>query len=284
MELYLRKDLPEPERIAGLLADALDALLEMDASEWEIEPHGLSQHSFETYFDYLEKHQGAIGTGRLGRLEWAFLAALGYDPSVPTLHRALSSDPAFFVQVISAIYKPRSEEGDTEPSEEEKRAAENGYRLLSSWSVLPGTDAEDNLNEGVLREWVDEARRLLTEADRLEVGETHIGHVLSHAPRDAEDRWPAEPVRNLLEHLQSERVEQGMRIQTYNNRGVTSRSLDAGGEQERELAEMYQGWERALRNRWPRSAAVLRDLAVSYRSDAQRHDAEAEQRRRGLDI
>jgi hypothetical protein len=282
--LYLRKDLPEPDRVAILLADALDALLKADASGQDIGPDGLAQHSFESFFDFLEKHRDAVGTDRLARLEWAYLAALGYDPSVPTLHGALSSDPEFFVQVVSAIYKPRSVESESEPSADERRVAENGYRLLSSWSVVPGTEAEGRIDENALQHWVDEARRLLEEADRLEVGETHIGHVLAHAPRDSEDRWPAEPVRNLLELLQSETVEQGMRIQTYNNRGVTSRALDAGGEQERELAEMYQGWEKAFRNRWPRTAAVLRDLAVSYRRDAQRHDAEAEQRRRGLDI
>jgi len=284
LELYLRKYAADRSELALLVADGLDALLEASSSSGLDALEGLSQHSFDQFFEFLEANREAVGPDRVARLEWAYLGALGYNPDVPMLHEELATNPDFFVQVISALYKEASADSPGEPTEEAKRIAENGFRLLSSWSIVPGTDAEGKLDEGRLRAWVTEARRLLRAADRLAVGESQIGHILASGGWDAEDRWPAKPVRNLLEELQSKNVEEGLRIETYNSRGVVSRSLDAGGEQELEIAEKYERWATEFQDRWPRTASVLRDLGKSYRADAKRHDAEAEERRRGLDL
>lgn len=284
LELYLRKDTGDSDEFTVLVADALDALLKVDVDDSPAEAlEGLSQYSFDKLFEYLEARRQAVGEDRLARLEWAYLGALGYDPNVPMLHEELATSPGFFVEVISALYKEKSAEAASEPTAEAKRIAENGYRLLSSWSLVPGQNEDGEIDEAALRKWIDEARESLKAADRLEVGETQIGHILASSGRDAEDRWPSEPVRNVLEQLQSKRIEEGFRIQKYNSRGVVSKSVDAGGEQEQELAEMYEGWAKAFQDKWPRTASVLRDLAKSYRHDAKRHDAEAEQRRRGFD-
>lgn len=283
LELYLRKDTGDSDEFTVLVANALDALLKMNVNDSPAEAlEGLSQYSFDQLFEYLEAHRQAVGEDRLARLEWAYLGALGYDPNVPMLHEELATNPRFFVEVISALYKEKSAEAASEPTEEAKRIAENGYRLLSSWSLVPGQNENGEIDEAALRKWIDEARDLLKAADRLEIGEDHIGRILASSGRDAEDRWPSEPVRNILEKLQSKAVEEGFRVQKYNSRGVVSRSMTAGGEQELELAEQYEGWAKAFQDKWARTASVLRDLAKSYRHDAKRHDAEAEQRRRGF--
>lgn len=174
----------------SLVADALDALLKVDVKDSPAAAlEGLSQYSFDQLFEYLEAHRQAVGEDRLARLEWAYLGALGYDPNVPMLHEQLATSPQFFVEVISALYKERSAEAASEPTEEAKRIAENGYRLLSSWSLVPGQGEDGEIDEAALRKWIDEARELLKAADRLEVGETHIGHILASSGRDAEDRW-----------------------------------------------------------------------------------------------
>jgi hypothetical protein len=90
-------------------------------------------------------------------------------------------------------------------------------------------------------------------------------------------------VRNVLEQLDSKEVERGMATAKYNSRGIVSKSIDAGGEAEHELAEEFENQAKVFRDRWPRSAAVLDDLAASYRRDARRGDEEAEQRRQGFD-
>lgn len=46
----------------------------------------------------------------------------------------------------------------------------------------------------------------------------------------------------------------------YNSRGVVSKSIDAGGEAEHELADGLEKQAKDFGDRWPRSAAVLGDL------------------------
>jgi hypothetical protein len=71
-------------------------------------------------------------------------------------------------------------------------------------------------------------------------------------------------------------------VQTYNNRGVTSRGLLEGGSQERALADHYRQKADLIRDEWPRSAALLVGIAESYESDARRNDADSERWREGL--
>lgn len=127
------------------------------------------------------------------------------------------------------------------------------------------------------------SRELLAAADRLQAGEGQIGAILAYAHQDADGAWPPEPVRNALEHLDSRAVERGMATAKYSSRGVVSKSIDAGGEADHELADGFEKQAKDFRDRWPRNAAVLGDLATSYRRDARRGDEEAEQRRQGFD-
>jgi hypothetical protein len=83
-------------------------------------------------------------------------------------------------------------------------------------------------------------------------------------------------VRDLLEEVTSEDLEQGIYKGTFNSRGWISRALGEGGAQERELAERYHTYARLLNDRWPRTAGLMRQIAEAYVSDARREDTEAE--------
>lgn len=283
LSLYSRDKGSDPQELATLIAEGLDALLKKGTDDSEI--RALSQYDFQTLFSYLEEHKDAVGWERVARLEWAYLGALGYDANVPELNRLLATDPDIFLQVITAIYRPHSEPKDErpKPSPEEERVGTNAYRLLSSWKTVPGLKEDGKLDPDRLRAWVEEAIRKLEDVDRKEVGEIYIGHVLAYAPAGEDGVRPAPEVRDLLEDLQADGVEQGLRTELYNQRGVTSRDPEEGGNQERVLAKQYAEQADAVADQWPRTAAVLRDLAESYEHDARRYEREAERRRRGLD-
>jgi alpha-L-fucosidase len=95
-------------------------------------------------------------------------------------------------------------------------------------------------------------------------------------PPDPDGAWPHIAVRDLIEELRSEQLEGGLKIGVYNSRGVFMKSPTAGGEQERQIAERYQGYANQVSDRWPRTAAMLRRIARSYISDARREDINAE--------
>jgi hypothetical protein len=281
---------------APLIADALEQL--GARAQPDPEMGLLSHHEFVDIFAFLA--DAKLPTDRLARLEWAYLPALGYDARPVALGRMMADDPAFFVDVVSRVYRPRAESDEddadaasTEKTEKEelvnkddeeklRSLAMNAYRLLSEWRRVPGVGEDGVIEEAALRTWVQTARERLRESARLEVGDTHIGQVLAWSPPDADGVWPGEAVRNLLETLQSEDVENGLRIELYNSRGPTSRSPFAGGVQERELANKYREQATGFVDRWPQTASVLRALADTYDRDARRHDDDAERTHRGL--
>lgn len=72
-----------------------------------------------------------------------------------------------------------------------------------------------------------------------------------------------------------------VRTALFNKSGVTSRSLDEGGRQERELAAQYGAWSDALSASHWRLAGMLRSQAESYVHDPRSEDSEAAWRSEG---
>ena len=70
-------------------------------------------------------------------------------------------------------------------------------------------------------------------------------------------------------------------IRLYNLRGVTARDPQDGGKQERELAERYRARAGGFSDNWPQTAAVLRQLAERYDTDAREEENRAERFRQG---
>lgn len=283
---HLEENEPRPAT-AERIVRALDGLL-ADQTQPPA-ARTLSTYDFQRLFAYLEAMREHLDPGVLVRLEWSYLPALGYDAKVPALSESLATDPAGFVGVVCTVYRARprteDEEGAEDKGDDEQRNASlaaNAYHLLSAWDSPPGL-VHGVMDANVLRAWVDRAMELLEERGRTEVGLQQIGQVLGHTPPDADGTWPGVVVRDLLEDLQLDHIETGLYLQIVNSRGITSRGLEDGGDQELKLAADYRAKAEALADSAPRVAGLFRRIAVSYESDARRNEGDAERFRRGLD-
>jgi hypothetical protein len=218
-----------------------------------------------------------VDRAELARLEWRWLPILDvrhrHEPKA--LHALLAGDPAFFVESITFVFRAENEERH-ELSEEEKERHHRGYALLQSWRRVPGTMQDGNVDSDVLQAWVSSARSRLAEVGRLAIGDQMIGQMLSGSGPDPDGSWPVRAVRNVIETAMSNDLEKGFEIGLYNSRGVVTKNPDAGGDKERSLASKYQRFSEAVADRWPRTAAVLRGIADTYRRDAAREDLEAD--------
>jgi hypothetical protein len=67
-----------------------------------------------------------------------------------------------------------------------------------------------------------------------------------------------------------------LEIAQYNSRGFTSRALDEGGMQERELAGQFREDAEKLQYEWIKTADFLRNMAEKYERQALMYDAKAE--------
>ena len=217
---------------------------------------------------------------QIAQLEWIYLALLEHSERPPAvLHRVISSEPAFFVDVLSAIFPPytESQTAKQEVSEERKRLASHAYTLLQSWNVLPGTRAGDGSTDATsLKAWVKEAHRLAVLAERGAVGDEYIGRILSYAKSDTDGIWPEKAVRDVIEDMRNDHIENGLVSGIHNQTGVTSRGLLDGGALERGIADRYRNWADALKFEAHHTAALLERIAASFDESAKFHDEHAE--------
>lgn len=236
------------------------------------------QNDVEEIFQLIENSE-EIEETRLAKLEWAYLPFLIDSTRQPQLlHRELSKDPFFFAKVLEAIYD--SEQNDQDDSKEiAEQKANLVYRaseLLESWKQLPGLDKNGIVDLETLRKWVMQARDACRSIGRGTIGDQKIGQILAYAPADLNGVWPDIAVREIIEETASKDIEQGVEIGIFNKRGVWIKSPREGGLQERKLAESYRHHATAIEDTWPRTAALLRRIADSYKDDADREDISAE--------
>jgi hypothetical protein len=228
-------------------------------------------------------HSGEVSDAQLAGLEWLYLPLFQFSDRPPRmLQKALATDPRFFIEVLRKVYRPSKESGIEEPPpdglEREQAIVRQAYELLQAWCRVPGTTDDGVLEAGALEAWVKEARIQAACIGREDVADSRIGQVLAHAPHDEEGIWPAVPVRDLIEVTRSQELERGLVIGVHNKRGVTSRAANDGGAQERELAQYYYRCSEQTALEWPRTSAVLEQIAKSYEVEGTRHDEDAERR------
>ncbi|PWB56026.1 MAG: hypothetical protein C3F13_02895 [Anaerolineales bacterium] len=238
--------------------------------EWRVFDH------IDELFEAIER-TGEIDESRLAYLEFALIRVLtnrgGRGPKF--LNKELSLNPAFFIEVLCLAYCAEGED-KRELSEDESARAISCYELLHGWNLIPGMENNGSINSVALNDWVQKVRELSAQHKRVKVSDLAIGQVFSHSPKESDGTWPAIPIRDLMESINSDEINRGFMMGVSNNRGVTSRGLLDGGTQERELADQYKQYADAIRTNWPRTAAVLDKLTGEYLSYARHEDVRAQ--------
>jgi len=211
----------------------------------------------------------------LAELEWVFFGILQHTREPSNLYADLARHPASFVQLVCSAYRAANEP-ERDLDDAAVALARQSFLVLRAWCRPPGLAADGSFDDTVLHDWVAEARALLDERGRGDIGDECIGAVLSGAPVGDDGIWPAEPVRKLLETSDGASLGQGLAMGRFNSRGVMTRGVFEGGRQEEALADQYEDWSKRVMARWPVTGRLLREMATSYRSWARLQDVQAE--------
>lgn len=270
---------------AGVLFKVLDAMV--TASEEQGGHYQLQQYDIESAFSIVNQSSD-FTLDQKAALEFAYIDVLSQPwrdderGGLPNLERYVELNPEFFVQAIAWAYKRKS---GTDPDEWRvapdrlSHFAQKGHKLLDGIKRIPGHDDLGALDYNRLSKWVQTVLSKCEELSRLEIGSLCIGKLFAHAPAGADGVWPCEPVRQVIEDLQSEDMESGIHTGRYIARGVHWRG--EGGDQERELASEYRAWADALQYSHPFvSSKVLMGMVRTYEYEAGREDTAAGVRRR----
>ncbi len=216
---------------------------------------------------------------RIMRLEWAYMPILthfgdGIRPKY--LERELAANPDFFVQILCMVYKPDILEDNVSPSTEEKDKnqalqVKNAFELLYYWKTIPGLQSDGTINFELLKEWIYEVRKRSTENKRLSSADVEIGKLLSVFSIDDPD-YPNPVICEIVEDINTDEIKQGFYTGLYNKRGVSTRGVFDGGDQERTLMESYQTLSDKTALSYPVISSIFRRLAQEYEREAKRED------------
>jgi addiction module HigA family antidote len=271
-------------------AQALFRLLTAMAQDGNDKPghYMLEHYNVQEAFKHLNSGP-ALTLDQKAGLEFAYIDALARpwgsqnNYGIPNLERYIEVHPELFVQAVAWTYKRKDGAADPAefqvPPERVKTMAERGYKLLEAIERTPGHNDLDELEVKRLAKWIETVRQSCAELGRTDIADVCIGKLLSCAPVGKDGVWPCEPVRDVMEDIQSESMMNGAHTGVYNSRGVHWKG--EGGDQERALADKYLGWGLALQVSHPFVASkLLMGLAKTYDHEASRENTEAGIRRR----
>lgn len=225
----------------------------------------------------------AIEKMALIQLEFGLFPALGYgqEARAHALYAGVMTEPALFTELICYVYKPEHGERDEPITDAIRAAAETAWKILHACKQQPGAQKDGSIDTNTFTEFIDTARELCRQADRLTMCEQTLGQILAHAPADEDGTWPFLPARDVLDRAELEEMRKGFVIGVHNKRGVTSRSPWDGGDQERHLAAHYRGLAEKVQSTHPGVAATLEKIAKSYEDEGRREDVDAGLRKEG---
>lgn len=243
--------------------------------------HNVRRWNIARLFKRLDKCS-KVNKDELANLEIFYIDILTDTDRPPKyIMEQLEQSPEFYAELITLRFKPRHEphnvKRDDQEQERVRQLAMVANSIWYAWNGYPGQWLDEPQRDDFLRKWCKQALALTKEADREVLGQQQVGEILCRVPPPGADGiWPCLVAREYIEDGWEE-IALGMQIAKSNSRGVTSRALDEGGEQERELAQQYRDDAMKLQYGWIITADFLRRIAENYEREADWHDAEAEQ-------
>lgn len=218
----------------------------------------------------------AVSDETIARLEMPFISALPHwgRPNL-AVYRVIAEEPAIFADLVSQTHGRADDMTNTEASQV---SADILVSVIFGQGEIPGKLDDGTVDQEALSTWVNETRRLCSERGRSKIGDTYIGKLLAKAPTGVDGIWPSEPVRELLDSIGSPDIGEGFITGKISLRGVTTRGVYEGGNQEHTLANDYLRDAAASGSKWPFTASLLRKIAEWYQWIARRQDREADER------
>lgn len=214
----------------------------------------------------------SVDAGGLFNVEWAYLPLLTdhHGASPKLLGHRLSSDAAFFCQLIRLLFRSQDSEQPKEPlNAQETAIAENGYRLLREWRVPPGTLVDGSFDGSALIAWMNDMKADASSTGHLEIAMTMVGHVLTYVPCDGSGLWIHRAAAEILNAKDASDLRDGYRTQIFNSRGL--HWMDPSGKPEQELMEKYRAQaDEVDQAGYPRLATTMRELASTYQTEFER--------------
>lgn len=238
------------------------------------EPEGVLPDGYRiaSAIDTLVKDE-AVPRRDIAVLQFQYFSAFELRKGALTLFSELAKDPGLFMELATLAFKPRDVDDDRPDVDPSVRS--NAWQVMHQGRCVPGLAEDGMVDSALFHVWVAEVRERARHSHRQAAIDSTIGTWLSRCPADPDGLWPCLPVRELLEDPTAGSIRNGFVSGVRNNRGVHSRGILDGGEQERVLAAQYRELAQSLVGIFPETAECLSEIARGYEHEARLHDDDA---------
>ena len=216
-------------------------------------------------------------------LEYNFLENLEKTGHYNLVYYVLEN-PDFWVNRIILAWK---KEGKTEnslelglPQKELKVEISRASHFLFNLNFFTKDINAEFITSKAIKHWITRVQNSSKLDTQLSIANNLIGRLLSKCPTGKDGIWPCELVRDVLEKITSEEMENSFFCCAMSSSGCVWRSSDCGGEQERELAKKYSLWSKELSFSHMKVSKILSKIATSYEAEGEFMDKEKRLRHR----
>lgn len=205
---------------------------------------------------------------------------VGFGVYPQYLFDEMARDPKLFVDLIKQYYVSEKtgeidESVENMTNEQQILMAKNAFYLLRNFNHIPGLGKENTIEKTTLKQWVEQARALAKEHDRLKVADEKIGMVLGRFPNGQKPMYFPVEIYDVLENINSDVMRRGFRIELFNRMGMTSRSPEAGGFIERNRAAIFKSLKEEVVITHPQVADIFRSLEKEFENIGREEDEAA---------
>jgi len=220
----------------------------------------------------LLQNEKEIDQEKLFKIEWAYLDLLdiNYGKKAITLHKYLSTEPSFLLNILKLLYKSeKGEENKSKTKERNQVAINNALQLLHEWKNVPGINDDNIFSESIFMEWFNTVKKICAEEGYLYVAMYQIGKVLYYTPKDENGLWINKKIAQLLDDKESGDLRSGYCNEVYNSRGA--HFIDVTGSEEKNIAKFWRERSKELENEgFTCFAASIKGIADGYEYEAKR--------------
>ena len=212
------------------------------------------------------------------QFEWNFLPALLHgqdDICLDRIYSQLSKVPAFFVDLLTFLYKPDDGiEDEHNTNDVVKRAnASRAYHLLYHWKKIPYVSPNGKIDTDALGSWVSEVLRIAVEKKRVVAALIQLGGMFANYDERNDD---ACDLFFIMEQIDNASLFNNYRVGLFNKRGSTVRGPYDGGGIEKGNESLYNGLYNRYNEQFPKVANEFKKLAEEYKQMAKQMDDEAD--------
>ena len=244
----------------------------------------ISNRDFDMYYissiiEKLDKSEDSNVIKPLVFIEFVLFRQLEHrlDTKELRLTKELSRSSELMMQLVELAYPP--DDGNVErlegvALENKQLLSECALHILYSGHPVISFKNDKGVFDGdYMKQYIKQLFKLAKERKRTNVIDYVVGDILGAIPRD--ENYPPTALCELLENLNSDKVDTSIKTKIYNSRGVSVRACNEGGNQERSIVSRFEAYKEKTKLLYPRITKIFDCLIKDYKRDAGEMDVDA---------